>query len=1227
MARAGVRQDRLSRGRGVCVAGAVLLAAALAGVAAEAPNPVRNPGFEAVADGRPAAWDWGIGKEAKATLTVDTTVSHGGAASLRLTSQSAFAPHVYGTLNQRIEGLRPRQVYEATFWVKGDGVGVCWFGGGSDWSQRVMLPTGSYDWRAVSGQMVTAADETWFDLRLNVDSVTTALWIDDVSLSWVGSLLPNGEVTQVRETEVAAAQVYPVPRVADGSLAVDGDVHDWDRVPAAVLVLDGGSARLSYTDYGGEGDLSAMVRLAYDGQALYLAMDVTDDVFHQPVGGASAWWYDSVQIAFDSQGDRTPSAYAGDDREIGLIPGPAGDEVFQWSPDPQAAPSGVTLKTRRIPRGVTYEARIEWAYLDGITPAHGRALGINILLNDSDNDRRGYLEWTEGIGLRKDPACFATLLLVDPALAAERPAVHLRLDRSVLYETDALAGRVWIAGAGPGATMAVVAGVEAGSEILRQEFEVRPPLTGVRLGAMLDGVPFGSHKVQVSVGPQARTEAPFERSQGVSVARDLLDGVERDLPAVEELLIQAEAARLPTDYQRLRWRTATLFVPFGREDLEHGEVERAVRVGRALRTALDEARNALLRMKEGTYRPPPVPRYRTGSVEITGRSFVADTEVPSTGRRERRPVFFTGYGHFGRVRDDLPILPELGANIIQIENGPSSTLPAEDRIDTSGARDLVVNALELGRDHHVAVCVLVSPHYFPDWAFRKWPALGCIRGGFVRHAIDAPEAKGVQAKHLGALLPLLRDYPSLHSVCLSNEPVYPDSHEDPVTQGLWRQYLRRSFADIAAANAAWGTAFASVEDVPLSAGDIPEQESGLPLFYDWCRFNMERFAGWHAWEAGVVRELVPGLPCHAKIMPTILDRRSIGCGVDPELFARLSQLNGNDCWEFVNHARTSTWAFNWATMGLFYDLQCALAAKPVFNTENHLIVDRDVQPVPPEHTYTAIWQGAVHGQGATTTWVWERTYDPKHDFAGSILHRPENVIAHGEAGFDLMRLAREVTALQCAPRHVALWYGVTAIIHDPGYLEALNRAYAALTFAGVTVGFRSERQAAEGDWGETRLLIVPGARFITPEARAAIARWADAGGRLACVGDGCLTLDPYRKAFPEPPQGLANAIVLPGTLEGIALRDALLPLLEQAGGAPGVALTMADGGLPWGVEWRVGSLDGRPLANLVNVAREPKTVRLASPTGPWRDLISGQPLAADITLAPMRPVLATAETR
>ena len=57
---------------------------------------------------------------------------------------------------------------------------------------------------------------------------------------------------------------------------------------------------------------------------------------------------------------------------------------------------------------------------------------------------------------------------------------------------------------------------------------------------------------------------------------------------------------------------------------------------------------------------------------------------------------------------------------------------------------------------------------------------------------------------------------------------------------------------------------------------------------------------------------------------------------------------------------------------------------PVFNSENHVIFDREMRYIPPEHVRAALWQEAIHGQSATTIWVWEREKsNPRGDFAGA----------------------------------------------------------------------------------------------------------------------------------------------------------------------------------------------------------------------------------------------------
>ncbi len=115
--------------------------------------------------------------------------------------------------------------------------------------------------------------------------------------------------------------------------------------------------------------------------------------------------------------------------------------------------------------------------------------------------------------------------------------------------------------------------------------------------------------------------------------------------------------------------------------------------------------------------------------------------------------------------------------------------------------------------------------------------------------------------------------------------------------------------------------------------------------------------------------------------------------------------------------------------------------------------------VPPEHVRAALYQQAIHGQSATTIWGWERTFDPRSDFAGSLMHRPACAEATGIVCHDLNRLSEEVTALQTLKPQAVLLHSVTAKVWDGGrFSDCSGKLYTALAFTGLKLGFVTERQ-------------------------------------------------------------------------------------------------------------------------------------------------------------------------
>ena len=160
---------------------------------------------------------------------------------------------------------------------------------------------------------------------------------------------------------------------------------------------------------------------------------------------------------------------------------------------------------------------------------------------------------------------------------------------------------------------------------------------------------------------------------------------------------------------------------------------------------------------------------------------------------------------------------------------------------------------------------------------------------------------------------------------------------------------------------------------------------------------------------------------------------------------------------------------------------------------------------------------AIFG-GATTIWVWERTFDMKSDFAGSIMHRPACAEAVGLTCCDLNRLAEEVTALQRLKPQAVLLHSVTALVWDGGrYTDARDKLYTALAFTGLKLGFVTERMLERGELPDAPLLFVPGIVHLSDAAFETLGRYR---GRLILVGgDGLLSRNEYDRERGERLEG------------------------------------------------------------------------------------------------------------
>lgn len=685
-----------------------------------------------------------------------------------------------------------------------------------------------------------------------------------------------------------------------------------------------------------------------------------------------------------------------------------------------------------------------------------------------------------------------------------------------------------------------------------------------------------------------RPEAKIPFAQAAEEAGRLRDELARALPGLESAGGGAKT--------RAVLSVMSDFYPWIVQDVSRGFTNRAEREVRELVRIGRDEKARLARVAAGVETDPPVPHYVTSPIEIRGADTIATRQWPD-GRRERGNVFLTGFGHFGMIQREMEKMPPIGNHVLQMEIGPNSFLPDENAVNTNAIAPFLAAAAR-GAKENVQVCLLLSPHYFPKWALRKWPELEGCAGGFFKYCVHDERAQGVIEKSLRAVIPLIRGNPALHSVCLSNEPEQGFFGPSCALRAKWPVWLKERYGTVEGMNAQWGTAYAAFADVPMPSSWKEAKKSPETLAF--IRFSHEAFTRFHRRMADVVHEIAPEIPVHSKIMIFAgFHGGATYFSVDPEDFGALSDYNGNDCYDNPTPGAASGWAHSWWQMEAGYDFQRSVADKPIFNTENHLIPDRCKAYVPGDHVYAALWQNAVHGQAATTLWAWERAYDDgKSDFNGLILERPECLAAWARCSLDLSRLADELSPIRNQPPTILLHWSLASQAMSGARGGRFLRVYRAANFLGQPLGVATERMLAE--YGKTgvlrrpldsaRVLLLPDVSHVPPEVRAGIDRLALGGVKVVSCAEG------GEKRLARQFAEAAAAWNLPD-----------FPRIHAPDGPGGV----------FGVESRGCVRNGKAYVTCVNHMDRPLKVRLARP---GRDLITGAAVPAVFELKPLVPM-------
>jgi beta-galactosidase len=1024
------------------------------------------------------------------------------------------------------------------------------------------------------------------------------VWLDDISL--VRKIGPKA-------LSVADSRLYPVRSVPQAKVSVDGATEDWQGVPRSLVrqayqVSHAEAIVMDQERSKGSVDLSFSLALQADAAALYLLVEVRDDVrrIRKPF-----WQGDSVQIALDPTYARSANGFGLHDVAFSLVPGADGPEYHGEHPASwRSQPNGVRVASRDRPDGYVCELALPWTALGVTRPGPGTQVGLCVVVNDNDGAGRKWAQWTPGIATGKYPNQFGAVLLVGDSVG-----VHVVPTGGAMTDIRPTAFDLTLVNLGEVARdLSVTVSLDDEAPSDTREVSVPPGLLRVPLLYAAGSVPAGMHRLTVRVpGGEATTRVEVEPLRAIlTETGERLAALHPQTDELRQLVAKGRAAKLDMAYPDatltvaenfLRWIPADL-AREGDEGLARREAER---LGERVLAAIAEAKDILAHPKRHPERPKVdilQAKLRGGNWEVRGR-----------------PVFLIGFNQFDE--DWLADLPRLGGNFTTVGGGTAAHCfrdgPEFDTAYTDQLRERVAVAAGLGIRSN-----LLFGHRMPKWAIDEWPDITAAEGHFMYYDISHPEAVRLSCRVAETVARAVGKLPGMTSYDLWNEAAF--SAMSPRALADFRASLERTYGTIGALNAAWDTKYTQFGEVKAVTRD-PDQPAA---YMDWVTWNDDRFTGFIRQMRAAVRRGDPDALTNVKLSneaaivgslnhafrPQATSRHNMG--VDRYALAQLLELQGCDTRPTLF---SPDYAFAWRYPGMAYDLQRSMAPdKPINDSEWHgvqTVYFEDVDQ-PASFLNASLWFSYLHGMDMNITWWWSRNGNgPKAKwFAGSLLAQPQLLDAWARNSIEVQRFASEIVAFQEAPSPIRLLFSKPSAVLDLSYLDCLRSTYETMHWLGRQIGFVTEEQLLAGP-DKIDLLVVPGAKHASPGVREAIARLAGQGTKVVRIGEDTLSLTPAGKPWPDAMAAGTVAAAEPSVAEWTRLVDeACGPCEWRAIGPDGV------GSKP--VEFRTVRVREQVFGYLIGLGRETSTIRLLRGRRParWHDLRTHEQGQGEIVVAP-----------
>ncbi len=525
----------------------------------------------------------------------------------------------------------------------------------------------------------------------------------------------------------------------------------------------------------------------------------------------------------------------------------------------------------------------------------------------------------------------------------------------------------------------------------------------------------------------------------------------------------------------------------------------------------------------------------------------------------------------------------------------------------------------------------------PEWIEKKEPEIRKGRSLFTGFDIDNPLAREVWGKIIRRTGELTKGKKVTElGYIFANEPhwysekghwTYNYKEMNGIssyTQDKFRVWLKSKYnGAISKLNSNWNTSFKNFDTIAI---EIPIDTAlrGKPIWFDWCRYNMDRSIEWFKFMQDELHAVNPGADTHIKLFPRTFYEDSRSHGMDFEALTELTTMIGHDAKALggasirphINSDFITKYAYKWDGMAILHDfLESVSPNKINVNSESHFLSSGQWRELDTRTSYVrnVYWLATLMGMDANMGWFWARDPDGSPEdrlegelnffdpglggaYAGSNNMQPHVANEVTQVMYDLNTFSEEIIALRKQPRPLRLFYSETSAINTPNYMTQTGKLYKSLFFEGLPLGFVTENIIKKQDNSTWNTVVVYNTKYVTDAEFNALQAYLNHGGTVILDSPESMSMDEYgKKRNKKLTNGRGKLI----TLNTKDIKEIKTTALAQVADQMPDVVIASDNGKDFKttISRVIQKEDGSYLVNLLNVGHNTTRIQLTLKSG------------------------------